>query len=119
MRLAIIGSRTFNDYSLLEREVRLFELSQGERISMIISGGAKGADTLAHKFAANNNIPIMEIIPNWNKFGKKAGMLRNIDIWNDSDCGIAFWDGESKGTKHSFSIAKQQNKILKIITYKD
>ena len=117
MKLAIIGSRDFNDYELLTQEVRLFEQEQNQRITLIVSGGARGADQLAFKFAQDNSIPIMVLLPNWDKFGKSAGMRRNVDIWLESDCGIAFWDGKSKGTKHSFEIAKQQNKILKVIRY--
>ena len=39
------------------------------------------------------------------------------DIWNNSDMGIAFWDGTSTGTAHSFDITKKQSKILKVINY--
>lgn len=115
MRLAIIGSRNFNDYQIFTRILN--QLRNVEDITSIISGGAKGADTLAEKYALDNNIPITIFPADWNTHGKKAGYIRNVTIWDNSDLGIAFWDGSSKGTEHSFKLAKTQNKILYIYEY--
>jgi hypothetical protein len=115
MKLAVVGSRSFNDYKTLK--VVLDELKESINIHCIVSGGANGADTLAERYAKENNIPIEVYKPDWNKHGKAAGFIRNSDIWNNSDLGVAFWDGKSKGTKHSFGIAKKQKKDLYVFDY--
>jgi len=117
MNLAIIGSRGFDDYDGF-CEI-MDELKEEDPDLHTISGGADGADMAAQQWCAMNDVPITVIVPNWNKFGKSAGFIRNTEIWNNADAGIAFWDGESKGTAHSFQIAKRQGKNLVIINYTD
>ena len=106
MKVAVIGSRTFKD------KERLFAVLSSNNITHIISGGAIGADTIAEQWAAANNIPVTIYKPDWEKFGKSAGFIRNYDIIKDAEMIIAFWDGESKGTEHSLKYA---NKIGKKI----
>jgi hypothetical protein len=72
---------------------------------------------MAEHYAEVNEIPIVVHEAEWDKYGKSAGYIRNKTIWDDSDMGIAFWDGVSKGTKHSFDLAKKQNKKLLIFNY--
>lgn len=110
MKYAIIGSRNFNDYNLIKNE-----LSSYNNITEIISGGAIGVDSLAKKYANENNIEIIEFFPNWKKYGKSAGVIRNKLIIENCDIVIAFWDGLSKGTKSSINIANKLNKNLKIV----
>lgn len=113
MSLAIVGSRDFEDFSLLCEKVN--ELRKEFKITHIISGGAKGADILAEKYAKEYNLSITILKPDWDKFGKKAGILRNKDIINLSDYIIAFWDGESPGTKNAIETANKYNKPIKVI----
>ena len=115
MRVAIVGSRDFNDYQILCAVID--ELRTIHNFSAIVSGGANGADTLAEKYASDNNIKMKVFPAKWKELGKKAGYVRNIEIWNNSDFGVAFWDGKSKGTAHSFAIAKNQNKKLYVFNY--
>ena len=82
-------------------------------------GGAKGADKLSEKWADDNNIDKDIYYPDWNKYGKKAGYIRNQSIIENSDRVIAFWDGSSKGTSHSINLAKKDDKPYKIIYYND
>jgi hypothetical protein len=117
MRIAVIGSRNFNDYEYFKSEFEKFLKELDIKEYKIISGGAKGADAFAAKYAKENNKEIVEFLPDWEKYGKKAGFLRNNIIWNNAYIGIAFWDGKSTGTAHSFEISKKQNKILKVINY--
>ncbi len=108
VRLAVIGSRTFNEYRFLEITLDWFSISK------IISGGAKGADLLATKYAANRNIPTKVFPAEWDKYGKSAGYKRNVLIVEACDELVAFWDTKSRGTKHSLDIAKEQNKPVHI-----
>lgn len=115
MKLAVIGSRDFDNYKQLK--IVLNELLKSFSINCIVSGGANGADSLAEKYARSNNIPIEIYKPDWEKYGRGAGFIRNTTIWDNSDLGIAFWDGKSKGTQHSFKIAKKQQKDLYVFDY--
>lgn len=117
MNLAIIGSRSFDNYGFLKKEVKTFIEENFLEITRIISGGAKGADTLAEIYALEFDIPVTVIPALWDVHGKKAGYLRNVDIIENSDAVIAFWDGQSPGTQHSINIAKSKNKLLKIVYY--
>ena len=80
-----------------------------------MSGGANGADKLGEKFAKDNNIETEIYLPDWNKFGKKAGYIRNKLIIENCDEVIAFWNGKSAGTKITIDIAKKLNVSLHII----
>ena len=111
MKLAIIGSRTFNDYNFLNEVLESFK----PKLTLVVSGAAKGADTLGEKWAIQNKIQTLIFPADWEKYGKRAGFIRNEDIIKNCDCVIAFWDGESKGTKHSISLCEKYNKPYKII----
>jgi len=113
LKLAIIGSRSFTNYDLLEKSLEPYK----SKISLVISGAAKGADSLGERWALKNNIKTLIFLPDWEQYGKKAGIIRNKDIINNCDCAIAFWDGISKGTQHALSLCEQLNKPYKIINY--
>jgi len=83
-------------------------------ITEIVSGGAKGADTLAEQFAKENNLPVKIFKPDWAKYGRGAGPVRNKQIVEYADKVIAFWDGESKGTKSSIDLAEKSGKLLTV-----
>lgn len=112
MKLAIVGTRTFNDYELMKRK-----LSDLVGIELIISGGAEGADTLARRFAKEHNIEIIEFLPNWNEHGKAAGPIRNEFIVKACTHIVLFWDGRSPGTRSSLELAKKHKKRYRLINY--
>ena len=110
MKLAVIGTKKFIDYSFL-----LETLKKIPNIELIISGGAPGTDTLAKKYAIQNKIELLEFPPNYKKFGDKAKHIRDKLIAEECDELIAFWDGECEGTKYTMDYAKQLGKTVKII----
>lgn len=113
MRVAVIGSRTFKNKEKLFEELERFHLEKS--ISLIISGGALGADSLAQEWAESNNIKTQIFLPDWKKLGKSAGVIRNKYIIDSCEYCIAFWDGISKGTLHSINLAKARKIPIKII----
>jgi len=113
MKAAIVGSRTFNDYDALRESIDSLNI----HIDEIISGGAKGADSLAERYARENEIAITIFPAEWKKYGRAAGMIRNRDIIKSADVVIAFWDGESKGTKNSIDLAEKHGKILHVFRF--
>ena len=112
MKIGVVGSRDFDDYKKLEKE-----LNKIEGITVIVSGGAKGADTLAREFAEKNDIKLTEFKPDYEQYGRGAPLRRNKKIVEYSDQIIAFWDGESKGTKNTIDIAERENKRVTIIWF--
>lgn len=110
MRLAIIGSRTFNRYDF-------FALTLGTaRPSLIVSGGARGADRFAEVWAKENGIEMLVFPADWQKHGRRAGILRNYDIIDNADRVLAFWDGKSTGTNHSIEYAQSKGKRVMVVT---
>lgn len=109
MRVAVVGSRTFTNFNIL------MNVLDDMPIDSIVSGGARGADSVARQYADRSLIPITEYLPEWERFGKAAGFIRNTTIVDDCDLVVAFWDGTSKGTGHSIDYARKIGKPLKII----
>lgn len=114
-RLAVVGTRWFEDFDLFVKILDRLRLVK--EIDVIISGGAEGVDSMAEHYAEVNGIPTEIYLAEWDKYGKGAGFIRNKIIWDNSDIGLAIWDGKSKGTAHSFDIAKKQGKDLYIYNY--
>ena len=107
MKIIIAGTRTFNDYELLKKicdETFADNLEENE----IVSEGAKGADLLGERYAKEKGYKITRFIPDWNQFGKSAGPIRNREMAKYADGLIAFWDGESRGTKNMIEEAKRE-----------
>lgn len=110
MNIAIIGSR--NSGNLTIKDIIKYIPKE---CSCIISGGAIGVDSLAKQTALKLNIPIKEFLPNYELFGKIAPIQRNIEIVNNSDQVIAFWDYKSRGTRHTILECLKQDKPVKVV----
>ena len=116
MNIAIVGGRDFSDYTLLKESILSYISIYGV-LDNIVSGGAKGADTLATQFATEMGIPLLVFKPDYQKYGRGATLIRNTQIIENAEVVFAFWDGESKGTKDSITKAKKLQKELYIISY--
>ena len=136
VRVIIAGSRGFNDYKYLESKcLKAFYSLSNEYYVLsghikedlnnieIISGTAKGADTLGEQFAFNYGIKVKRFPANWNAYGKSAGYIRNEQMAkyavSDGSYGvlIAFWDGKSKGTKHMIDLANKHGLTVYVEHY--
>ena len=111
MKIGIVGSRNFKDYNILTEKLKDIETD----IKVVISGGAPGADRLAEKWAKEHGKLLTVYPADWVTHGKSAGYIRNADIVKNSDKIVAFWDGVSKGTKHTINLCKKNNKECEII----
>lgn len=115
-RVIIAGGRDFDDYDLLKEECDKY-LSPLEKPIIIISGGAKGADTHGETYAKWRNYTVEKFIPNWNLHGKAAGPIRNSEMARWANYLIAFWDGESRGTLDMIEKMKKEGKTHQVIFY--
>lgn len=115
--ISVVGSRTFKDYTLLKRTLNEIRERSHERSVVLVSGGARGADQLAERYAREYSLPIRILSPDWNRYGKSAGLRRNTDIVQECDILVAFWDQKSNGTRDSINKARRMKKDLKIILF--
>lgn len=105
MKVIIAGGRDFADYAFLKEKADSI-LKNVKSIS-IVSGGANGADSLGERYAQENEYELIRMPANWDKYGKRAGYLRNEDMAKIADACICFWDGKSRGTGHMIQLAKK------------
>ena len=119
IKVIIAGTRDFNDYAFLKKNVDYFlqGINPNSEEIEIVSGNARGADKLGERYAKEHNLPVKLFPANWDKYGKRAGYLRNQEMANYSDVLIAFWDEKSKGTKHMIDIAKKQGLTVIVVGY--
>lgn len=107
MKIAIIGSRSIESLDLSK--------FLPDNVSCIISGGARGVDSIAAAYAISHGIELQEILPDYSKYpGRVAPLKRNDLIVAACDMLIAFWDGASKGTKYTFEKAQKAGKEVVI-----
>lgn len=109
--LLIAGSRSFEDRDLFNRVTE--ELIDGdERFTIIVEGGATGADTMAREYAEAHDMKYEEFKPDWKHYGRAAGPKRNDKmvqfIKERNGTALYFWDEESKGTKQCIDSAKRK-----------
>ena len=127
MKVLIAGGRDFHnspDENIMKEHHKLgLELLEDVKkrydITFVISGKAKGGDLFGELWAKSNDISILEYPANWDRYGKRAGILRNEDMGNDADRAIIFWDRKSKGTAHMINYMKKLNKPYNIVYYND
>ena len=118
-RVLICGGISFSDEELFNKT--LDEMIDKEN-TILVSGHAKGADTLAEKYAEKHGIEIKIFPPEWSKYGRAAGPIRNKQMLDyiskaDENLVIAFWNGQSKGTKHTVETANKMGIKVQIIYY--
>ena len=117
-RVIIAGGRDFDDYDRLEQECdyKLSNLSKTHRI-IIVSGGARGADTLALIYANNRGYDTQIMMADWDTHGKSAGYVRNTEMAGVATHCFAFWDNTSRGTKHMIDTARKVNLPVHVVSY--
>ena len=106
MKLAIVGSR------------RLTADPSGyvpQGVTEIVSGGANGVDQCAKAYAQAHGLKLTEFLPAYARYGQAAPLRRNEEIVQYADAVLAFWDGESTGTKHVIELCKASGKRVQIV----
>jgi len=122
VNIGVVGSRSFHDYEqlkdVLDREIKHVRLYKPDINIRIVSGGARGADTLARRYAYSRaDVEYTEHRPDWKEHGRKAGIMRNYEIVKSSARLVAFWNGKSKGTKHTIIAARQSGRNVKVVRF--
>jgi hypothetical protein len=112
MKYIIAGGRDFNNYPALAKALNHFT-----NISEIVSGDARGADSLGMLYATARHIPVEHFPAQWNVYGKSAGFIRNAEMGHYADAAICFWDGKSRGTQHMISTMRHLQKPVYVFNY--
>ena len=110
MRALITGSRIFNDAYIMNLALDGFceEREVDKKTLTLVHGGAKGADSLASLWANKNKVEVEIWYPDWDTYGRAAGIVRNKDMLESGvDIVIAFPRGEARGTRHMMKIARE------------
>ena len=113
MKIIIAGGRTFDNYELLSEKCEQAFSLQTE--IEIVTGKCAGADSLGEQYAKEKGYKITEFPADWDKYGKAAGYKRNEQMAIYADALIAFFDGESKGTKLMIELAKKHELKVKVV----
>lgn len=110
MKVIIAGSRTITDPSIIQKAIA----SSKFPITEIISGGARGVDTLAASYACKKKLDLTIMPAKWHLYGKAAGPIRNAEMAKLADGLIAIWDGKSKGTFNMIQLARREKLAIHI-----
>ena len=110
MKLAVIGSRKISDISISKHIPG--------NVSEIVSGGARGIDTCAKKYALEHGLKLTEFLPDYKRYGRGAPIIRNKEIVNYADKILAIWDGSSKGTLSVIKYAEKIGKPCEVVILK-
>jgi hypothetical protein len=106
MKIAIIGSRGLH--------VNDLEKYLPENVTEIVSGGARGIDSDARAYAQAHGIPLKEFLPEYEKYGRSAPLKRNLLIIEYADVVLAFWDGQSRGTKYVIDHCREMGVPVRV-----
>ncbi len=114
-RFCVVGSRKMNNYYIVYTYLKQYIPSD----AIIITGGANGVDMLAEVYAEMNGHPCEVYEVQWDRFGKEAPKIRNIEMIRNSDHVIAFWDGSSIGTKQMIDESKKRGRHVVVVDVTD
>lgn len=116
MKTIIAGSRTITNYKLVVKIIKeLSKQNPSLKINEVVSGGARGVDKLGEQLAKEYNRKLTIFPAEWDRLGRGAGYIRNIQMADYADTLIAIWDGKSNGTRHMIDIARKKG--LKVFVY--
>ncbi len=109
IRLLIAGSRELHPEDWEINQAINLALAGWETYELtIVSGGARGVDTAGESWALAYGYPVETYIPKWDEYGKGAGYVRNTQMVAVADAAVIFWDGSSRGTKHTIGLVQEK-----------
>lgn len=110
--IAIVGSRTFPTHEARAFIFNFVAATPGD--TTIVSGGAIGPDTEGARAARFYRRTLTVHLPDWDRLGRSAGMIRNGLIERDSARCVALWDGASCGTRNTIDRFRRAGKSVRV-----
>jgi hypothetical protein len=116
MKVIIAGGREVTDYSLVVEAMEMADLMLGIIPGEVVSGKARGADSLGEMWAIANGIQVKPFPAHWRDadgtYYPRAGMMRNSDMAGYADALVALWDGYSSGTADMIKKARKRGLLV-------
>ena len=116
MKIAIIGSRNIEHDGLQKKAYDMLCRYIPANCTEVVSGGAMGIDRLAEIYARENHLRTKIFLPDYDKYGRRAPLVRNHQIISYAQYVIAFWDGSSHGTMYTIAACIKEGVHVKIIS---
>lgn len=107
MKLLIAGSRSIREWDISNYVP--------PETDLVISGGAKGVDALAERYADEHGIAKRIIRPRYDLYGKAAPLKRNEEMVELADHVLILWDGQSRGTQYTMEYAVKTGKSVTMV----
>ena len=118
LKVIVAGGRDFLDMGKLTHTMNALLVNYEPQNVTVVSGTARGADTLAIVYSEKYETKLIKMPADWDRHGRGAGFIRNVEMAEMADALVAFWDGKSKGTKHMIDTAKKKNLSVRVINYR-
>ncbi len=117
-KVIIAGTRDFADYHLLRQKCdNILSGKVQDYNIVVVSGTARGADRLGERYARERGYRIERFPADWDRDGNAAGPIRNALMADNAHALVAFWDGQSHGTKHMIDTARTKGLAVRVINY--
>lgn len=134
MKLIIAGGRNFGNWETVKRTIDYFLSETDDKDIEIVSGrcsdkkgvhtfttseGIKvyGADGLGEKYALLRGYKVRPFPADWDRYGGRAGPIRNREMAKYGTHAVVYWDVTSRGSRDMIAQAKQYKCKLKIVRY--
>ncbi len=135
MKIIVAGSRSITDYKVVA--AAMLASNALSKISEVVSGGAKGVDTLAIEWAKKHRVKYKVMKAKWDDldapgavvcvhphpdidgyYNKAAGIQRNAEMADYADAAVCIWDGVSPGTRNMIEEMKKRGKKVYVYNHK-
>lgn len=113
MRILVCGGRAYHDrdwvFNVLDTVHSMY------KVTCVIQGGARGADSLGQRWAEANRIPCQQFDADWDTHGRAAGFIRNEEMLTKGrpNMVVAFPGGP--GTRNMIKLASNSNRTELLI----
>lgn len=114
MKVIIAGTRNAVCMRDVVRAMEVYREKTKDSVTEVVSGHCKGADRLGEHWAQERRIPVKKYPPNWQDYGRGAGIIRNKEMADYADTLVALWDGQSKGTANMINEMELRGKFVLI-----
>jgi len=117
-KFMVCGSRTITDEKRVFGEIeKCWSENLGSEPVVLVEGEARGVDSIAKAWAISKNFQLEPHKPDWKKFGRGAGIVRNKEMVEASDFVLILWDGASKGTLSDIQFCEKLEKQNKVVMF--
>ena len=114
-KIIVAGGRTYKNYEFVAENCRKFIADNNVYYPEIVTGTdlikdnePYGVDQLSVKFAREHGYEYTIFKAEWSTYGSGAGPIRNGEMAVYGDVLLAFWDGNTRGTKNMIDQAKKR-----------